>query len=195
MPSDLVSQTLQGAVLSSISNIIAQYISAYKENVPFTLDPVPVLKFAIFSVVSNPPNILWQSFLEESFPNNVLASPPSSAKTNEKTTATKPETSLSKTNILIKFILDQTVGSVMNTLMFLAYMGYVNASPTAKYGPWDAVVHECREKFWPLILDGYKLWPIFSIVSFLWIPVNKRIVAGCLVGIGWGVYLSLMVDA
>lgn len=164
--------------------------------ISFALDPVPVLKFAIFSIISNPPNILWQSFLEETFPNNVPTKPsPPPEKANGKTTASQSQKTLSKTNILIKFVLDQTIGAVMNTVMFLAYMGYVNASPSAKGGPWEAVAQECQEKFWPLILDGYKLWPVFSLVSFLWIPVNKRIVTGCLVGIGWGVYLSLMVDA
>jgi hypothetical protein len=163
--------------------------------VPFALDPIPVLKFAVFSIISNPPNIIWQSFLEDNFPNNIPSPSPRSEKANGKQPASQPATVLSKTNIFIKFILDQTFGAVMNTLMFLAYMGYVNASPAAKQDPWQAVAKECQEKFWPLILDGYKLWPIFSLVSFLWIPVNKRIVAGCLVGIGWGVYLSLMVDA
>lgn len=102
-------------------------------------------------------------------------------------------TVLSKTNVLIKFLLDQTIGAVFNTILFLAFMGYANASPTGKQGPWDAVEREVRAKFWPILMDGAKLWPFFSLISFLFIPVDKRVVAGCLVGVGWNIYLSLMV--
>ncbi|RYZ33575.1 MAG: hypothetical protein EOP49_35695, partial [Sphingobacteriales bacterium] len=28
-----------------------------------------------------------------------------------------------------------------------------------------------------------------------WIPVDKRVVFGCSVGVVWGIYLSLIVDA
>ena len=102
---------------------------------------------------------------------------------------------MSMTNVLIKFVLDQTIGAIFNTVMFLVFMGYTHTLPAGKQSPWDAVAKEIDEKFWPMIMDGYKLWPFYSIVSFLWIPVDKRVVAGCLVGVGWGVYLSLMVDS
>lgn len=104
---------------------------------------------------------------------------------------------MSKLNVLIKFILDQTFGAVFNTTMFLVFMGYVNApvDGVGKSGAWDAVSKEVTDKFWPILLDGYKLWPFYSLISFLFIPVDKRIVMGCLVGVGWNIYLSLMVDS
>lgn len=191
----MVSQTAQGAVLSVTSNLIAQVISSYKDNTPLSLNFTQTLKFALFSIISNPPNIVWQSFLEDLFPTNVPAPPPPRDEKAKSKPAKEPQTQMSKTNVLIKFILDQTFGAVLNTLMFLVFMGYVNASPTAKQGPWDAVAHEVKEKFYPMIMDGYKFWPGVSLVSFLWIPVDKRIVFGCSVGVIWGIYLSLMVDA
>lgn len=39
---------------------------------------------------------------------------------------------------------------------------------------------------------GWKLWPLVSLVNFTMVPVEKRVVVGSLVGVGWGVYLSLM---
>ncbi|KAF2116803.1 hypothetical protein BDV96DRAFT_611982 [Lophiotrema nucula] len=192
----MVSQTLQGATLSSISNVIAQGISAYKDNVPFSLHVAPILKFAIFSIISNPPNIIWQNFLEDLFPTNVaIARPPSEKANGKPKSSASPRTRKSTQNILIKFMLDQTFGAVLNTLMFLAFIGYVNAPAGGKASAWDNVALETREKFWPMIYDGWKLWPAFSLISFLWIPVDKRIVAGCLVGMGWNIYLSLLVDA
>ncbi|KAF2262327.1 hypothetical protein CC78DRAFT_534826 [Lojkania enalia] len=196
MPSGMFQQTFQGAILSSVSNILAQFIYTYKEKVPFSLNPAQTLKFALFSVVSSPPNIVWQTFLETQFPTNVPVSPAPFGNANGKPKPHKgPETRVSKTNVLIKFILDQTFGAVINTLMFLVFMGYANAPTTGKETPWNSIQREIDNKFYPMIMDGYKVWPLFSLASFLWIPVDKRIVAGCLVGIGWGIYLSLMVDA
>ena len=105
---------------------------------------------------------------------------------------------MSKRNILIKFILDQTVGAVFNTLMFLVFMGYINDNGAAagqKAGTWGNIEAEIREKFYPMIMDGYKFWPLVSLVSFLWVPVDKRVVFGCSAGVLWGIYLSLMVEA
>ncbi|CAO2651006.1 Nn.00g093030.m01.CDS01 [Neocucurbitaria sp. VM-36] len=190
MSSAMISQTLQGAVLSITSNILAQAITSYKESTPFSINFVPVFKFALFSIISNPPNIIWQNFLEDLFPTNIpLSLPP----TSEKKPTSPAKTRTSKTNILIKFLLDQTIGAVINTLMFLGYMGYVNAS--ASQDAWGHVATECRNKTWPMMKDGYKFWPAISLISFVWVPVDKRVVFGCSVGVIWGIYLSLMVDA
>lgn len=141
--------------------------------------------------MSNPPNIVWQSYLEDTFPSNV-SPPPSEKKLRQKPAPPK----MSKTNLVIKFILDQTLGAVLNTLMFVVFMAYVNETgPAGKSGLWSAVEREIREKFWPMIMDGYKFWPMVSLVSFLWVPVDKRVVFGCSVGVLWGIYLSLMVES
>ncbi|CAA9960221.1 Mpv17 PMP22 domain containing protein [Pyrenophora teres f. maculata] len=189
----MISQTLQGAVLSITSNVLAQAISSYQDSTPFALNYNQVLQFALFSILSNPPNIIWQGFLEDQFPTNV----PSAAVASEKPASSKPptKTSLSKTNVLIKFILDQTIGAVMNTLMFLAYMGYVNAQGKPGVDAMEVVKADCMNKLWPMMKDGYKFWPAISLISFLWIPVDKRIVFGCSVGVVWGIYLSLAVGA
>lgn len=96
---------------------------------------------------------------------------------------------MSKTNVLIKFLLDQTVGAVVNTLLFISFMGYANA------GDWNVVVQNCKDNTWPMIKDGYKFWPLISLISFVWVPVEKRVVFGCSVGVVWGIYLSLAVGA
>ncbi|KAF2017220.1 hypothetical protein BU24DRAFT_343972 [Aaosphaeria arxii CBS 175.79] len=197
MSSSLVSQTAQGAVLSIIANVLAQVIASYKYNVPFTLDFGPIAKFVTFSIISNPPNIIWQRFLEDSFPTTVREAPPKSSTVDGKPPPeSQYKTRTSGRNILIKFLLDQTFGAiVLNNLLFLVFMGYVNAPVGGKQNPWDIIARDVQEKLWPITLDGYKLWPAFSLISFLWIPVEKRVVAGCLVGVGWSIYLSLVAGA
>jgi hypothetical protein len=139
-------------------------------------------------MISNPPNILWQTFLEDVFPSNVPA------ELSEKQLKDKPvQTRTSKRNLLAKFTLDQTIGAVVNTLLFLVYMAYVNNAGAKGTASWSAVQADVSERFWPMILDGYKFWPAVSLASFLWVPVDKRVVFGCSVGVLWGVYLSLSV--
>ena len=87
------------------------------------------------------------------------------------------------------------MGAVVNTLMFLSYMAYVNAQDKPGVNPMDAVTSDCKNKLWPMMKDGYKFWPAISLISFLWVPVDKRIVFGCSVGVVWGIYLSLAADA
>ena len=151
-----------------------------------------MVKFAIFSIVSTPPNIIWQTFLEDHFPTNVPSTAPKAA---DEKPVTPAKTQISKANVLIKFSLDQTIGALVNTLMFLAYMAYVNAAQQGKQDAWGAVAKECSDKTWPMMKDGYKFWPAISLISFLWVPVDKRVVFGCSVGVVWGIYLSLAVGA
>ncbi|KAF2847712.1 integral membrane protein-like protein [Plenodomus tracheiphilus IPT5] len=192
----VTTQTLQGAVLSITSNVLAQAISAYQSNSPFSLNFPKVFTFALFSVLSNPPNIFWQSFLEDQFPTNVRASTSPSAAEKQAEQPNPTRTTLSKTNVLIKFLLDQTLGALVNTLMFIAYTSYVNNTQSIAQGqsPWEAVKSDCGAKTWPMMKDGYKFWPAISLVSFLWVPVEKRVVFGCSVGVIWGIYLSLAAE-
>lgn len=155
---------------------------------PLNLDLEPIYKFGMFGVINNPPNILWQNLLEDLFPTNV----PAKAEPSEKKTKqpNQIETRMSKRNIAIKFFLDQTIGAFLNTVLFLAFMGYMNAAPGQD--SWAVVEREVRDKFWPLLIDGMKLWPAVSLFSFVFVPVEKRVVVGCLAGIGWNIYLSML---
>lgn len=44
----------------------------------------------------------------------------------------------------------------------------------------------------PIIFASYKIWPLASVVNFAFVPVEKRIVFLSAVGLGWGIYMSLM---
>ncbi|KAH7087145.1 hypothetical protein FB567DRAFT_570029 [Paraphoma chrysanthemicola] len=171
----MISQTLQCIFLGATSNIIAQAIESYTPT---------IITFAIFSLISNPPNVVWQHFLEDMFPTNV-PSPPHQDRQKDQTMQQKSAIQINKTNVLAKFLLDQTFGAVLNTLMFVVYME----------GVWTGIRRETEEKFWPMLMDGYKSWPLVSLVSFLWISADRRVVFGCAAGVVWNVYLSLAVSA
>jgi len=41
------------------------------------------------------------------------------------------------------------------------------------------------------MISGWKLWPLVSLLNFTLVPVEKRVLVGNIVGLLWGVYLSL----
>jgi hypothetical protein len=92
MAPPIVTATIQTAIISAFSNILAQAITAHQTNVllfplnpqPSTLpynpkltpnqqthlviDWIPVFQYLLFALISTPPNFLWQDFLESTFP-------------------------------------------------------------------------------------------------------------------------------
>jgi len=39
---------------------------------------------------------------------------------------------------------------------------------------------------------GYKLWPAVSLLNFTVVPFEYRMLLGQIVGMGWGIFLSLL---
>ncbi|KAL7898386.1 hypothetical protein HDV63DRAFT_349937 [Trichoderma sp. SZMC 28014] len=210
-PPPIVQATLQSSFLAAVSNILAQAITAYKNNATVTIDWVPVFQFVLFAVVSTPPNFLWQDFLESTFPAH--PSPPPSKSSKEKNKDKSPP-KLSLTNTIIKFTLDQTVGAALNTLLFSTFTRSLrhamlhapritNLPAAAKY--WSSpnavdfrvvdfavVWEEAKAEFWSLMFAAAKLWPAVSLINFTLVKsVQGRNLVGALAGVVWGVYVSL----
>ncbi|KAL7934710.1 hypothetical protein V8C35DRAFT_327085 [Trichoderma chlorosporum] len=68
MPSPILIATLQAAALSTASNFCAQFIETYWNNRIFHLDLILLLRFIVYTLITAPPNYLWQQFLEKSLP-------------------------------------------------------------------------------------------------------------------------------
>lgn len=57
---------------------------------------------------------------------------------------------------------------------------------------WDAIFARVRREFFPIIVAGWRLWPLVSLVNFAFIrSIQGRNLVASLAGIGWGVYMSL----
>ncbi|RDA91226.1 hypothetical protein CP533_3400 [Ophiocordyceps camponoti-saundersi (nom. inval.)] len=198
-PRPLVTATVQAALLGALSNVLAQLLAGRggAEESTKSIDWIPVLQFLLFSIVSTPPNFLWQEFLETSYPAHPR----------------KNNGSLSVTNTLIKFALDQTVGALVNTLLFsifihalqdaMAHAPHVDSLPAAvahlfSPGAVDvtrvdarAVLDAARADFWPVVVTGVKFWPVVSLVNFSFVEtVATRNLVGALAGVVWGIYMS-----
>jgi len=163
------------------------------QKTPFALDPTPLFNFALFTLLNTPPNFLWQQFLEETFPGTTIAPaivPMTNTSEKPSTTNEKkeiiPRKTLNKQNTLIKFLLDQTLGALFNTIVFIAGMAALKGQDYAD------IVQAVRAETWGLMSAGYKLWPMVSLLNFTVVPFEYRMLFGGLVGMGWGVFLSLV---
>lgn len=82
----------------------------------------------IYALLTAPLNILWQERLERDFPAFVTTT----VKENERQTAR------SHRNTVLKVILDQTTGALVNTVLFLSFMKAVAGVP------WDRLATEVK---------------------------------------------------
>lgn len=109
MSSVVVQSTIQAASLAGLSNLLAQIIQAYRTDKSLSLDYVTLLRFVVYSLLATPPNLYWQSYLEKRYPANHV-----DKEGNKK---------LQKGNTAIKFVLDQTLGAIVNGYLFIAGIG------------------------------------------------------------------------
>ncbi|CAM1502270.1 Fc.00g042540.m01.CDS01 [Cosmosporella sp. VM-42] len=208
-PHPIVTAMVQSGALGAFANLLAQAITAFRTGTDLTIDWVPVFQFLLFNLISTPPNFLWQDFLESAFP--AYPQPPHPKKTDEKS----PPPQLSIRNTLIKFLLDQTIGAILNTLLFSTFTHSLRLAtlPTApitslskaitywtspgavdfRRVDFSVVWAASKEEFWPIFVAGWKLWPAVSLVNFTLVKtVQGRNLVGALAGVVWGVYMSLI---
>ena len=192
MPSPLVSATLQAACLSALSATLAQLLTAYRTSVSYTLNPTPIVQFVLITLVSCPPNFVWQEFLEETFPGTIVSP--------------TGERKLDVGNTFKKFAIDQTLGASVNTIIFIVGMGAMKGKGTATIwrdvqrvrtllttGLLGLKLTRVQDTFL-LIKSGLKLWPLVSLFNFTVVPVHRRVIVGSVVGLFWGIYLNLFIN-
>ncbi|KAF1809129.1 hypothetical protein P152DRAFT_170353 [Eremomyces bilateralis CBS 781.70] len=190
----IISATVQSAILSATSNILAQVISAYNDDRPFTISLVPLLQFVLFTILATPPNCLWQEWLEDVFPGQT--SEPvyalKSATDEQKKSGKGKSKVVSQTtkrlnvkNTIIKFVLDQTVGAAVNIAMFIGGIGTIKGRSS------EEIMSSLKNDSFPFYMAGVKLWPIVSVLCFTLVPVNRRVVVGSIAGVLWNIFLSL----
>ncbi len=121
------------------------------------------------------------------------------------------EPKLNVRNTITKALLDQSIGAVVNTLLFSLFVGSIQAAmshrPAAHqslaflasgkaidYGrvDWADLVSKTKVDFWSMIVAGWRFWPFVSLINFTFVKtVEMRNLVGGLAGLAWGVYVSM----
>ncbi|KAK4092347.1 mpv17 / PMP22 family domain-containing protein [Purpureocillium lilacinum] len=198
MDVSVFSATTQAVLLNGMSSIVAQAISVYKSKSFRAVDIVAFTHVLVYTALTTPPNHKWQQWLEFAFPTQtpVRSSPKPAAKSHKKRGAVngkhrdqQPDdepTSLSVTNTVAKFILDQTLGAAVNTILFICLMDYMKTNSFAN------ARSNLEKDFWPMLLSSYKLWPFICLINLTIVPFEYRVLVGSAAGLAWGVYINLM---
>lgn len=189
---------------------------------PFTIDRNDFAVFVVFSLLSCPPNAIWQEWLEAQFPgyteklttlekekaiDDAVIGSSSSTSNNEKDmlhqrvdqkTISDASTPLNKNSKTVA----PTQLNLKNTAIKFALDQTVGATfntvlfiagvALLRGQTWDVIQAKVQDEFWPLIFASQKLWPAVSVISFTLIPVERRMLFGSVVGFFWGAYLSLI---
>ncbi|BDD61575.1 hypothetical protein MPDQ_004600 [Monascus purpureus] len=88
-------------------------------------------------------------------------------------------------NFMAKFVLDQTVGSVVNIVLFIVLINWLKGTSAG------AILGLVKEDFYPIMLARLAYRPVVSALMYTVVPMEKRVVFGSASGVVWGVYLSL----
>ncbi|PYI03006.1 hypothetical protein BO78DRAFT_323831 [Aspergillus sclerotiicarbonarius CBS 121057] len=202
MPSPLTTTFIQSTILNAIANILAQIIDHHrKSKSSFTINTPALLQFIIYGILIVPINFIWQRYLEDKFPGALLFR---RSTTTTITTAANPNILLNDNNkrkkknegggggrrggwynFLMKFLLDQTIGSVMNIVLFVVLINLLKGVDVSQ------VVDLVLLDFKPIMIARLKYRPLVSMLMYTVVPVDRRVVFGSACGVIWGVYLSL----
>jgi protein Mpv17 len=174
----------------------------------------------VFSIISCPPNYLWQTWLEAAFPGYTEHATPQEKEKlmDEKvlgrstSTATDAASLRSRSENEKQPIPSSDSSpnppkakkqlSIRNTaIKFLLDQSFGAVANTVMFilgiamlrgQSWQYGWEEVKTGFWPLVFAGQKLWPLVSIISLTRVPVEQRMVFGSIIGVGWSVFLTLM---
>ncbi|KAL4997048.1 hypothetical protein BDV10DRAFT_195422 [Aspergillus recurvatus] len=88
-------------------------------------------------------------------------------------------------NFGMKFLLDGTVGGILNIVLFVALINLLKGES------WQRVWELVFEDFKPIMIARLKYRPVVSTLMYTIVPLDRRVVFGSAAGVIWGVYLSL----
>ncbi|KAL1605239.1 hypothetical protein SLS60_004783 [Paraconiothyrium brasiliense] len=194
----MLSACVLSLTIGCASNIIAQRLKAYMEDVPFAFDYTLFYQLTAMGLITTPINYYWQKWLEYMFPGEKLVNRTRTSGDAEKGTfirddgedkrATDEEVYVrSWGNVVKKTIADSmTGGALLNTTMFLVLLGLMQGKTAAQIGK------NIREEELNIIWNSYKVWPLANMVSFAYVPVERRIVFLSFFGLLWNVYMTLV---
>jgi hypothetical protein len=164
-----------------------------------------ILRFVVYTALLTPPNYKWQEFLERKFPSRTPVSGPLPS---EKQSKAAVKDCLNLRNTAAKFLLDQSLSAPLNTVVFLYLMGGMTFQSNAQI--WNniksvsllAANKPCQQRerreltanvqdFWPMLIAGYRVWPIVGLLNLSVVPFDYRQLVGSVAGLFWGIFLSL----
>ncbi|KAL6903010.1 hypothetical protein GGI43DRAFT_329802 [Trichoderma evansii] len=186
LDSKVTEATLQATLLNGFSGVCAQGITAYRTKSFAEVELESILRFVVYTALVTPPNYKWQEFLERKFPSRKpINESLSDLKSSQKQSKDVVKDRLSLSNTAAKFLLDQSLSAPLNTVAFIYLMGGMTFQSNSQI--WSNVQND----FWPMLIAGYRVWPIVGLLNLSVVPFDYRQLVGSIAGLFWGIFLSL----
>ncbi|KAG9738441.1 hypothetical protein KCU59_g8955, partial [Aureobasidium melanogenum] len=148
MLSPIASSTLQATAIAATSNVIAQILEQRSKQTASGFSMPDFLRFVIFTLLTAPPNYLWQHALERVFPGRKPLNPAKAIlphyeiREHDRLSGEdglqqqeEPETKLDWKNTMIKWFIDcMTLGALLNTAAFIIIMGIMKGRSMHQIG-------------------------------------------------------------
>jgi len=99
--------TVQSTALTLCSLLIARFLTSSP--------PPDIPSLLLYSIISTPPNFLWQQFIESKFPGYTLKK----VEVDDGGKGVEVEKKLNARNTLVKIGLDQTIGALVNVAAYI----------------------------------------------------------------------------
>ncbi|KAL8644170.1 MAG: hypothetical protein Q9226_007902, partial [Calogaya cf. arnoldii] len=168
MQNPIAKATLKSAFLSLLSSLVATFLTPKNP---------PILALCIYAILATPPNYLWQLYLERKFPGYDIEKREANGEVKGAESVGGGVTIKKKLNVantLMKMVIEQTLGSVVNVALHLGIVRALQGVPVAE------CLQVVRTQTLPLMVAGYKLWPLVSLLNHTLIPVEQRTFVGSL---------------
>ncbi|GLG92851.1 Uncharacterized protein GBIM_00409 [Gryllus bimaculatus] len=86
---------------------------------------------------------------------------------------------------LMKMVADQILMAPAILAVCLSYLELANGS-----GTLSGVKEELKNKYTPILINSFKVWPAVQVLNFSLTPVQYQVLVVQLVGVAWNSYLS-----
>jgi hypothetical protein len=98
-----------------------------------------------------------------------------------------------KRQALIQMIVDQTIGAGFFIPTYFYVYEIMEACTMGRLPLWEATTSKMRAELVRTLITNWKVWPLFNLVNFSYLPQKLRFLASNVAAIFWNAYLCVMV--
>jgi len=162
--SPLITKMLTAAVMTTISDTVAQAFTALMDGVAFSFDPVKTMRLVMFGAFYMGPAVhYWNRLMELLFSGwNPAAA------------------------VAIKVALDQTAFTLLCSVLTIAALTWAERRPMAQ------VPGRVRSSLWVLLKANWKVWGPTMVVVYAMVEEDLRPLVLNIVSIGWQVFYLML---
>ena len=151
MASPILIATLQSTFLTFCSLLIARFLTSSP--------PPDIPSLLLYTIISTPPNFLWQQLIEARFPGYKVRK----VEVDDGGKGVEVEKKLNWRNTLVKMGLDQTVGAIINVSAYIGGTRALRGVPLQEC--WNVIKDVCQNSIWKWYKNA-NTWSVANVARY-----------------------------